>query len=91
MNKSEAVLIDYAMGNLLSVRRALEHCGASVNVSGDPEVILRASRIVLPGVGAFADGMAELKRLNLDIVLREAAAKGTPILGICLGMQMLLD
>lgn len=91
MSRCDVAVIDYGMGNLLSVRRGLEHCGAVVNVTADPEAILAASRVVLPGVGAFADGMAELNRSGLDTVVREVAERGTPLLGICLGMQMLLD
>ena len=79
------------MGNLLSVRRGLEHCGATVTVTADADAILSAPRVVLPGVGAFADGMAELSREGLDGVVHEVAARGIPLLGICLGMQMLLD
>lgn len=89
--RSEVVVIDYGVGNLLSVRRALEHCGASVQVSSDPELILAAPKVVLPGVGAFSKGMEELGRRGLDVVVREVATKGVPLLGICLGMQMLLD
>lgn len=91
MSKPEVVVIDYGMGNLLSVRRGFEHCGASVAVTADPDVIQSAPRVVLPGVGAFIDGMHELRRAGLDNVVREVAARGTPLLGICLGMQMLLD
>ena len=91
MSTPEVAVIDYGMGNLLSVRRGLERCGASAIVTADPDAILSASRVVLPGVGAFADGMAELRRQGLDAVVQEVAAKGTPLLGICLGMQMLLD
>ena len=79
------------MGNLLSVRRGLEHCGATVQVSSDPDIIHHAARVVLPGVGAFADAMAELQRLQLDEALRNIVRRGTPLLGICLGMQLLLD
>lgn len=79
------------MGNLLSVRRALEHVCAEVELCADPEALGMAPKIILPGVGAFADGMAELRRLGLDVALRDAARRGTPILGICLGMQMLFD
>jgi glutamine amidotransferase len=91
MSTPEVTVIDYGMGNLLSVRRGLEHCGATVTVTADPDVILSSSRVVLPGVGAFADGMAELRSHGLNTVVREVAARGTPLLGICLGMQMLLD
>ena len=89
--KADVVVIDYGVGNLLSVSRGLEHCGASVLVSNDPEIILAAPRIVLPGVGAFRDAMAELQRRNLDDVVRTFARQGKPLLGICLGMQLLLD
>lgn len=89
--KADVVVIDYGVGNLLSVSRGLEHCGASVLVSNDPEIILAAPRIVLPGVGAFRDAMAELHRRNLDDVVHTFVRKGKPLLGICLGMQLLLD
>jgi len=89
--KPGVAVIDYGMGNLLSVTRALEHCGADVKMTADPDVIRTSPRVVLPGVGAFGDGMAELRRQGLDEVVREVAALGTPLLGICLGMQMLLD
>lgn len=88
---SDVAVIDYGVGNLLSVRRGFEHCGASVTLSSDPEVILQSRRVVLPGVGAFANGMAELSRHGLDDVVREVARRGTPLFAICLGMQMLLD
>ena len=91
MSAPEVAVIDYGMGNLLSVRRGLEHCGATVTVTADPDAILSAPWVVLPGVGAFADGMAELRRQGLDAVVREVAARGIPLLAICLGMQMLLD
>ena len=91
MGTPDVAVVDYGMGNLLSVRRALEHCGASVTVTSEPDAILAAARVILPGVGAFGDGMAELRRQGLDVVLREAASRGTPLLGICLGMQMLLE
>ena len=87
----EVIVIDYGVGNLLSVSRALEHCGAKVTVTADPKSILSASRVVLPGVGAFADGMAALKANGLDTVVRQVAVIGTPLLGICLGMQLLFD
>ena len=89
--QAEVVIIDYGVGNLLSVRRGLEHCGANVLVTSDPDIIYSSPRVVLPGVGAFANGMAELKARALDTAVREVAARGTPLLGICLGMQMLLN
>jgi glutamine amidotransferase len=87
----EVAVIDYGMGNLLSVRRGLEHCGATVTVTADPQAIVAAQFVVLPGVGAFANGMLELRSRGLDEVVRELVARGTRLLGICLGMQMLLD
>src|ERR1700688_4390794 len=91
MSRREVAVMDYGVGNLLSVRRALEHCDATVTVTADHDALLAAPRVILPGVGAFANGMAELARRGLDDVAREIAARGIPLLGICLGMQMLLD
>ena len=91
MRSADVAVIDYGVGNLRSVRAAFEHCGAQVQVTSAPEVILRAARVVLPGVGAFANGMSELRRRGLDEVAREVALRGVPLLGICLGMQMLLS
>lgn len=87
----DVTIIDYGVGNLLSVQRGFEHCGAHVTVTSDPEVILRSERLVLPGVGAFRDAMMELEQRGLPSVIRAYAASGKPFLGICLGMQMLLD
>lgn len=84
-------VVDYGRSNLLSVRRALEHCGADVRFAAEPGEILRSKALVLPGVGAFADGMAQLHRQHLVEPLLQKAGEGTPLLGICLGMQMLLD
>jgi glutamine amidotransferase len=83
------VVLDYGVGNLFSVRRALEQCGAEVRISGDPAEIMTSPRLVLPGVGAFSDGMKGLKERGLDRVVRDYAGSGRPLLGICLGMQML--
>ena len=91
MRNTEVAVINYGIGNLLSVRRGLECCGARVSVTSEPEQILLADRVVLPGVGAFADGMEGLKTSGLDKVVHELVKKGTPLLGICLGMQMLMD
>jgi glutamine amidotransferase len=91
MKIPDVAVVDYGVGNLLSVRRGLERAGAKVIVTADPKSIFSASRVVLPGVGAFANGMAELRKLGLDDVVQEVGLRGTPLLGICLGMQMLLD
>lgn len=86
---SQVVVVDYGVCNLDSVRRALEECGASVDVTGDPEALASADRILLPGVGAFPVAMGNLVDRGLDeAVVREARA-GAPLLGICLGMQLL--
>ncbi|MDP2761557.1 MAG: imidazole glycerol phosphate synthase subunit HisH [Sideroxyarcus sp.] len=91
MSAPEVTVIDYGVGNLLSVQRGLERCGARVTLTADPEQILAAKRVVLPGVGAFGNGMQTLERLGLVAVVRELAHRQTPLLGICLGMQLLLD
>lgn len=85
------IVIDYGVGNLLSVCRGLEHSGATVELTGDPARILSGSRVVLPGVGAFGNAMKALHEQDLVSVVREVAARGTPLLGICLGMQLLFD
>jgi len=91
MKMNEVTIIDYGIGNLLNVQRGFEHFGASVTLTSDPAIISSASKLVLPGVGAFADGIAELNRRGLSAVIQEAVAQNVPLLGICLGMQMLLD
>jgi glutamine amidotransferase len=85
----DVAIIDYGIGNLFSVRRSFEHCGARVVVSDNPKVLMAAPRLVLPGVGAFADGMRGLIERGLDKMVVEFAGSGKPLLGICLGMQML--
>jgi len=84
-------VIDYGASNLLNVVRALEHCGAEVLLADQPEAVINADRLILPGVGAFAHGMAGLKQRNLVEPLKFFCQKGNPFLGICLGMQMMLD
>ena len=84
-------VIDYGTVNLGNIVRGLERVGACVRASMDPDAVRQADRLVLPGVGAFAAGMAELSSRSLDHAVIEAAQAGTPLLGICLGMQMLLD
>lgn len=84
-------LIDYGIGNLRSVQKALEHVGADVTLTEDPQVILSADKVVLPGVGAFGDGMKGLRARGLVDVVQTLAARGTPLLGICVGMQVLFE
>jgi imidazole glycerol-phosphate synthase subunit HisH len=82
-------IVDYGSGNLLSVTRAFEHCGARPVLVSTPEGVRDADRLVLPGVGAFADGMNGLRTGGLADAVRAYASSGRPMLGICLGMQML--
>ncbi|MCX7180892.1 MAG: imidazole glycerol phosphate synthase subunit HisH [Proteobacteria bacterium] len=91
MNAPEVTVIDYGVGNLFSVQRGLEYCGAKVTITSNPEKIESSSRVVLPGVGAFSKGMDELQSLGLVDVIRRIVQDGVPLLGICLGMQLLLD
>jgi glutamine amidotransferase len=84
-------IVDYGIGNLGSVSKGLRRAGAEVELSGDPELLRRADALVLPGDGAFAAAMAEIESRGLSRVLREAIERGTPLLGICIGMQLLFD
>ncbi len=90
-------VIDYGMGNLHSVAKALEHASEStqtntrVLVTHDHDAILAADHVVLPGVGAMRDCMGEINRLGVDSIVREVVAAGTPFLGVCVGMQALLE
>ena len=84
-------IIDYGVGNLFSLSSSLQSIGAEAVVTPDPDTIRRADRIILPGVGAFADAAAKLRATGLDQVLLEEAARGKPVMGICLGMQMLFE
>jgi glutamine amidotransferase len=88
---ASVTVVDYGMGNLHSVSRAFEHLGAQVELTEEAGRIADAHRLVLPGVGAFRRGMEELGKRGLVEVLRGYAASGRPLLGICLGMQMLFD
>ena len=85
------IVIDYGMGNTGAVQCSLEEAGAYVELSDDTDKLLKAERLVLPGVGSFHDGMAHLRERGLVEVIRQAVANGTPLPGICLGMQLLAD
>ena len=89
--KEAIVIIDYGMGNLYSVSKAVAAVGAEPVVTTDKEVIARATKLILPGVGAFGDCMANLEKSGLIPVIKEQLDKGTPFLGICLGMQVLFE
>jgi glutamine amidotransferase len=84
-------IIDYGMGNLRSVQKALEAVGHEASVTSDPDQIRRAAKVILPGVGAFADAIAELRRTGLGEAFVEAVRAGKPCLGVCLGLQLLFD
>jgi len=85
------VILNYGMGNLRSVQKALEKVGFQALITHDPDDILAARGVVLPGVGAFANAMANLKQVNLIGVLQQVVAMRKPLLGICLGLQLLLS
>jgi glutamine amidotransferase len=84
-------LVDYGIGNLRSVEKALAAAGGQVQLTSDPAAILAAEKVVLPGVGAFGDGMAGLRARGLFDALETARRRGIPLMGICLGMQLLFD
>jgi imidazole glycerol-phosphate synthase subunit HisH len=84
-------ILDYGMGNLRSVEKALEHVGAAATISSDAETVRRADGVILPGVGAFPRAMERVRELGLDELIAERRDSGVPILGICLGLQLLFD
>lgn len=88
---TEILLVDYGMANLLNVARALRHCGANVKITEDPADLEDASRVVVPGVGAFQDSINEITSRGFSDAIRRYIETGRPFLGICVGMQMLFD
>ena len=84
-------VIDYGVGNLFSLCSSLEKIGAQAVVTSDPEVISKAGKLILPGVGAFADAAQKLRESGMDALIREQVSKGKEIMGICLGMQLLFE
>ena len=84
-------IIDYGVGNLFSLKCSFESIGADICVTSDPDVIAKADRIILPGVGAFEDAAKKLRDSGLDKVIKKECAEGKPLLGICLGMQLLFE
>jgi imidazole glycerol-phosphate synthase subunit HisH len=91
MSAVRVTILDYGMCNLLNVARAFEHCGADVSVVEDPAAARGAERLVVPGVGAFKDSMVEVRARGFDDAIREFARTSRPLLGICVGMQMLFE
>lgn len=87
----QIVIVDYGMGNLHSVNKAMAAVGAEPLITSDPQIIAKAEKLILPGVGAFGDCMANLHKWGLISVLQEYLASGRPFLGICLGMQVLFE
>ena len=88
---SRVAIVDYKLGNLFSVRQAFAHAGIAAAVTNDKDIILAADAVVLPGVGAFRDAMETLHGLDLVDVLRDKAQSGSPMFGICLGLQLLME
>ena len=84
-------IVDYGMGNRRSVEKALEHVGAQPRLTSDHEALRAADGLVVPGVGAFPEAMRRLRSAGLDELIRERAAAGVPVIGLCLGMQLLLE
>jgi glutamine amidotransferase len=91
LGMSAVVIIDYDAGNLRSVQRACHEVGISAEISSDADRVRAAQRVIFPGVGAAGSAMRSLKKNGLDEALREVVAAGTPVLGICLGLQISLD
>ena len=91
MSKSKVTIVDYGVGNILSIRRAIEKTGSETLVERDPQKIAAADRLILPGVGAFGHATRELQNYDLREPIIEFARAGKPLLGICVGMQMLFD
>ena len=84
-------IIDYGVGNLFSLQSSFAAIGQEAVVTADPAIIRRADKVLLPGVGAFRDAAEKLKKSGMDAVVKDEAARGKPLLGVCLGMQMLFD
>ena len=92
MSSPSVVVVDYGLGNLFSVQRALEKVGAgNISISSDKDVVQNADRLLLPGVGAFGDGMEGLRSRGLVPVIKDFASSGRPVLGVCLGMQLIMS
>ncbi|MCS7045864.1 MAG: imidazole glycerol phosphate synthase subunit HisH, partial [Gemmataceae bacterium] len=87
----DIVIVDYGMGNLRSVQKALEKVGAGAAISSDPQRVAEADKLILPGVGAFRDAIARLRSAGLDEPIREHIRRDKPFFGICLGLQLLMS
>src|SRR5689334_1045871 len=88
---TDVIIVDSGVANLASITSAFQRLGAHVAVTGEPAVVRDAPRLVLPGVGAFAAGVGSLRARGLDSAITAAVTRGTPVLGVCLGMQMMCE
>ncbi|WP_420644408.1 imidazole glycerol phosphate synthase subunit HisH [Candidatus Leptofilum sp.] len=88
---TKITMIDYGASNIRSAQKAFEHIGAKVHLTNDPDVVRRADKLVLPGVGAFGSGMDGLRKHNLPAAIHESVKRGVPFLGICVGMQLMFS
>lgn len=91
MSSADICILDYGMGNLRSVEKALEHVGAAATIANEAETVRSADGLILPGVGAFPKAMQRVRELGLGELIRERRDAGVPVLGICLGLQLLFD
>jgi imidazole glycerol-phosphate synthase subunit HisH len=91
VSEARVLILDYGMGNLRSVEKALEHVGARAAIGADPDQVRAADGLILPGVGAFPRAMERIRATGIDELIAERAAAGTPVLGICLGLQLLFE
>jgi imidazole glycerol-phosphate synthase subunit HisH len=91
VSTTRIAILDYGMGNLRSVEKALERVGADARITGDPEAARDADGVILPGVGAFPAAIRRVRELGLDELVAERVATGVPVLGICLGLQLLFE
>lgn len=91
MKQCDVAIIDYGLGNLFSIKQACTHVGLSVTITSDPTVVESSRAVILPGVGAFGDAMNELGRLGLVDSIHGLVERGTPLMGLCLGLQLLFD
>ena len=90
-DESLIAILDYDAGNIKSVEKAMQLLGQEVEITREKETILQADKVILPGVGAFGDAMGKLRQYGLEEVIHEVVEKGTPFLGICLGLQLMFE
>lgn len=91
MDNNITAIVDYGVGNLFSLKSSLNYIGANVKITNNPEELMSAARVILPGVGAFEDAKKKLERSGMEAAVLKCAKNGKPLMGICLGMQLLFD